>query len=78
MKRQDSRRDPQCAPAEGARYGGNRMNELFFVVTLVAMLLGGQQVGTATGFFYAKSDSIYFVTNRHVIIDETRDLDRMH
>ena len=46
------------------------MNELFFIVTLVAMLVGGQQVGTATGFFYAKSDSIYFVTNRHVVINE--------
>jgi hypothetical protein len=48
------------------------MSELFFVVALVAMLQGGQQVGTATGFFYSKNDAVYFVTNRHVVIDEKK------
>jgi hypothetical protein len=50
------------------------MNELFFVVALVTMLQGGQDVGTATGFFYAKDNTSYFVTNRHVVIDEKKGL----
>lgn len=46
------------------------MNELFFVVALISMIQGGQPVKTATGFFYAKNESIYFVTNRHVVLEE--------
>jgi len=48
------------------------MSELFFVVTLITMIQGGKPVGTATGFFYLKNDVLYFVTNRHVVIDEPR------
>jgi S1-C subfamily serine protease len=38
------------------------------------MVQGGKAVGTATGFFYLKNDRIYFVTNRHVVLDETKGL----
>jgi hypothetical protein len=46
------------------------MNDLFFLVALVTMLQGGQEVGMATGFFYSKDNTTYFVTNRHVVINE--------
>ncbi|MBN4054505.1 trypsin-like peptidase domain-containing protein [Nitrospira defluvii] len=48
------------------------MSELFFVVSLVTMIQSGKPVGTATGFFYEKNDSLYFVTNRHVVVDESK------
>src|SRR2546426_494373 len=50
------------------------MSELFFVVSLVTMIQNGKPVGTATGFFYTKNDAVYFVTNRHVVIEEPKGL----
>ena len=50
------------------------MSELLFVVSLVTMIQNGNPVGTATGFFYAKNDAVYFVTNRHVVIDGPKGL----
>jgi S1-C subfamily serine protease len=50
------------------------MNDLFFLVALVTMLQGGQEVGKATGFFYSKDNTTYFVTNRHVVINEEEGL----
>lgn len=50
------------------------MNELLVIVALVVQLQNGQPVGTATGFFYIKNDVLYFVTNRHVVIDETKNI----
>ena len=38
------------------------------------MLQGGKDIGTATGFFYLKNKTTYFVTNRHVVVDETKGL----
>ena len=46
------------------------MHDLFLLVALVTMLQGGKEVGTATGFFYSKDNTAYFVTNRHVVINE--------
>jgi|RhiMetdeSRZDD1v2_1073273.scaffolds.fasta_scaffold81909_2 S1-C subfamily serine protease len=50
------------------------MSDLLVVVALVLQIQNGQPVGTATGFFYVKNDTIYFVTNRHVVIDETKGI----
>ena len=50
------------------------MNELLLIVSLVTMLQGGKPLGTTTGFFYLKNDVLYFVTNRHVVIDEQKGL----
>lgn len=50
------------------------MNELLFIVALITMVQGSQNVGSATGFFYVKNDVLYFITNRHVVIDETKDI----
>ena len=46
------------------------IHELFFLVTLIVQLQGGQPVGTATGFFYSRANQLYLVTNRHVVSDE--------
>jgi S1-C subfamily serine protease len=53
---------------------GQNMSELLVVVALVLQIQNGQPVGTATGFFYTKNDTIYFVTNRHVVIDKTKNI----
>jgi len=50
------------------------VNELLFIVALITMVQGSQNVGSATGFFYVKNDVLYFITNRHVVIDETKGL----
>lgn len=50
------------------------MNELLLIVSLITMLQGGKPVGSATGFFYLKTDVLYFVTNRHVVVDEEKGL----
>ncbi|HEU0048075.1 MAG TPA: hypothetical protein VFQ43_10780 [Nitrososphaera sp.] len=50
------------------------MSDFFFVVALITMLQEGKDVGTATGFFYLKNETTYFVTNRHVVVDETKGL----
>ncbi|HWQ36111.1 MAG TPA: serine protease [Blastocatellia bacterium] len=48
------------------------MNELLAIVTLIVQIQSGQVVGTATGFFYLKNETIYFVTNRHVVLDNSK------
>lgn len=50
------------------------MTDLFLIVALITMLQGGTGVGTATGFFYQKNNTIYLVTNRHVVVDETKGI----
>lgn len=50
------------------------MSDFFLAVSLITMLLGGKGVGTATGFFYLKNETTYLVTNRHVVVDETKGL----
>jgi len=50
------------------------MNELFFVVSLITMIQGGKPVGTATGFFHTRNNALYFVTNRHVVVEEAKGL----
>jgi len=48
--------------------------QLLLVVALVIQLQGGTRIGTGTGFFYIKNDSFYFVTNRHIVLDETKGI----
>lgn len=50
------------------------MSEILFIVSLITMVQDGTPVGSATGFFYLKNDVLYFVTNRHVVIDEQKGL----
>src|ERR1051326_8929810 len=50
------------------------MNELLVIVTLLIQIQNGQPKGTATGFFYMKNHTVYLVTNRHVVIDENKNL----
>lgn len=48
------------------------INEILAVVTLIIQIQNGQPVGTATGFFYIKNDTVYLITNRHVVLDEEK------
>jgi S1-C subfamily serine protease len=50
------------------------MRELLLVVTLILQMQNGQAVGSATGFFYERNGSLYLVTNRHVVMDETKSI----
>ena len=50
------------------------MNVLLLVVSLVILIQSNRPVGMATGFFYVKNDIVYFVTNRHVVVDETKGI----
>lgn len=46
--------------------------EILIVVAFVIQIRGGQPIGSGTGFFYFKSDELYFVTNRHMVLDEKK------
>lgn len=50
------------------------VNELLVSVTLIVQIQNGSPVGQATGFFYSKNDTLYLVTNRHVVCDEARSM----
>ena len=39
-------------------------------VSLVVQVKGGQEIGTASGFFYDRGGRLFFVTNRHVCQDD--------
>lgn len=47
---------------------------ILIVVALVIQMQGGQPIGTATGFFYVKGDALYFVTNRHIVLNEKKGI----
>lgn len=50
------------------------VHELFLIVTLILQIQSGQAIGTATGFFYSRAGEMYLVTNRHVLLDESKNL----
>jgi len=50
------------------------VNEILAIVTLIIQIQNGQPVGTATGFFYGKNNIVYLVTNRHVVLDESKKI----
>ncbi len=48
--------------------------EILVVVALVTQLQGSKSIGTGTGFFYIKDEMLYFVTNRHIVLDEQKGI----
>lgn len=40
---------------------------IFLTTTIIHRMYDGNNLGTATGFFFTKNDKIYLVTNKHVI-----------
>jgi S1-C subfamily serine protease len=50
------------------------LSEILAIVTLIIQIQNGQPLGTATGFFYIKNDTVYLVTNRHVVMDEEKKI----
>lgn len=50
------------------------LNEIWAVVSLLVQIQNGQPIGTATGFFYLKNNIVYLVTNRHVVLDEAKNI----
>lgn len=49
------------------------IDELIATVAPVRSLKSGRAIASASGFFYVHSDDLYFVTNRHVLVDEDED-----
>jgi len=49
------------------------ISDLVARVAPVRCFKEGRQQGTASGFFYVHGDSLYFVTNRHVVIKAEED-----
>lgn len=52
----------------------SNINEILAIVALVIQLNNGQPIGTATGFFYEKNNIVYFITNKHVVLDEEKGI----
>lgn len=50
------------------------VNAALLVVSPVQQRVAGKRVGTASGFFYLSGDRLFFVTNRHVVIDEGKKI----
>ena len=46
--------------------------DILMVVALIVQLRGGKPIGTGTGFFYVKGEALYFITNRHMALDEKK------
>ena len=46
------------------------VESLLLAVTRVSTLLGEKQLTNATGFFFARDDKLFLITNRHVVLDE--------
>jgi S1-C subfamily serine protease len=49
------------------------IESLLLAVTRVSTLLGEKQLTNATGFFFARDDKLFLITNRHVVLDEASD-----
>jgi S1-C subfamily serine protease len=49
------------------------VESLLLAVTRVSTLLGEKQLTNATGFFFARDDELFLITNRHVVLDEASD-----
>lgn len=47
-----------------------KIESLLLAVTRVTTLFGQQRLTNATGFFFARDDRLFLVTNRHVVLDE--------
>lgn len=75
MSRERPPRWPTAAPerptAGNWRSGHAGIPYLALAVARAIVQLGRQQVVFASGFFYKSGDNIYYITNRHVIIEES-------
>ncbi len=50
------------------------INEIIATVSLVLQIKAGAIIGSASGFFYARNDDLFFVTNQHVVRDDTKNV----
>lgn len=50
----------------------NKINEVNYAVTQVIEQKNGQNIGTASGFFYKNKNIEYLITNRHVVLDSLK------
>jgi S1-C subfamily serine protease len=46
------------------------VESVLLAVTRVSTLLGDKQLTNATGFFFARDNKLFLITNRHVVLDE--------
>lgn len=53
------------------------INEIVATVTIIIQLKAGLVVGSATGFFYARGEDLFLVTNRHVVEEGAPDALRL-
>lgn len=51
------------------------IHELILCASRLDLLVGSEQAGTASGFFYTSSDHLFLVTNRHVVRDEEKGVE---
>jgi hypothetical protein len=59
------------SPAPGGHAAGSAMLEPLLLTTArVATFVGLQPLTNASGFFFARDERMFFVTSRHVVIDE--------
>jgi hypothetical protein len=49
------------------------VESVLLAVTRVSTLLGDKQLTNATGFFFARDNKLFLITNRHVVLDEAND-----
>lgn len=49
------------------------VHPIFATAVLLVQLQQGNPVGTASGFFYMRDETVYLVTNRHVVRDEAKN-----
>jgi S1-C subfamily serine protease len=49
------------------------INEIVATVSQIRCLKDGNRIANASGFFYVFNDELYAITNRHVVIDESKD-----
>ena len=45
------------------------IHDIYLTVTIVFVMLNGQDMGKATGFFYVREGKTYLITNMHVVKD---------
>jgi len=48
----------------------NKVEPIFLTTTYIERFKNGTECGSATGFFFAHNDSIFLVTNKHVIYED--------
>lgn len=64
--------------AAGSTDANNMVNEIVLTVSIVVQEKGGTPIGSASGFFYARGDNLFLVTNRHVMQDKDAKDDTGH